>query len=309
MNLRLKPILYVASGAIIALLVVAGFSFRKIDAGESSVDVKADGRLQYKWYIPPTPTSMSFAGEKVPLDRQDVHEQLEREILNNYYSIISTLSDIRSSTRYFPMIEERLRANGVPDDFKYLCVAESSLINQTSRVGAVGFWQFMKDTAPRYGLEVNDEVDERYNVLRSTDAACAYFKEAYGKFGNWTAAAASYNCGMAGYSTQATYQRTNDYYQLLLPEETMRYMFRIMALKYYISQAANVGFIVLADEAYRPYKTKTVQVTETIPDLEQYAVDNGTNYRMLKWHNPWMRGHTLTIKGGKPYTVVLPARN
>jgi membrane-bound lytic murein transglycosylase D len=309
MKLSQKPLLFL-SGGVIAILFVAGiFAFRKSDAGESSVDVKADGRLQYKWYIPPTPTAMSFAGEKVPLDRQDVREQFDREILNNYYSTIGTLSDIRLSTRYFPMIEERLKANGIPDDFKYLCVAESSLINQTSRAGAVGFWQFMKDTAPKYGLEVNDEVDERYNVLKATDAACMYFKEAYARFGSWTAAAASYNCGMGGYNTQAVYQRTNNYYELLLPEETMRYVFRILALKYYITQGANIGFIVLPSDAYKPNKVHTVTITETIPDLEQYAIDNGINYRTLKWFNPWMRGHTLTIKDGKTYNIDLPLGN
>jgi len=298
------------SGGVVTVLLIASiFAFRKGEAGESSVDVKQDGRLQYKWSIPPSPISMSFAGEKVPLDRQDVREQLDREILNNYYSIISTLSDIRLSTRYFPEIEDRLRANGIPDDFKYLCVAESALINQTSRVGAVGFWQFMKDTAPRYGLEVNDEVDERYNVIKSTDAACMYFKEAYSKFGSWTAAAASYNCGMAGYSTQATYQRSNDYYKLLLAEETMRYVFRILALKYYITQAASVGFVVMPPDAYKPYRVRQLQVTETIPDLEQFCIDHNITYRTLKWFNPWMRGHSLTIKNGKGYTIDMPAGN
>jgi membrane-bound lytic murein transglycosylase D len=309
MKLYKKPLIILSASAIVIMLVATVFAFRKTDPGESAVEVKQDGRLQYKWSIPPTPTAISFAGEKAPLERQDVREQLEREILNNYYSIISTLSDIRLSTRYFPMIEEHLRANGIPDDFKYLCVAESSLINQTSRVGAVGFWQFMKDTAPRYGLQVDDEVDERYNVLKSTDAACQYFKEAYAKFGSWTAAAASYNCGQAGYSTQATYQRSNDYYQLLLAEETMRYIYRILALKYYLTQAANVGFIVTAPDAYRPSKVKSIKVTETIPDIEQFCIDHGTTYRMLKWYNPWLRGHSLTVRGNKTYNIDLPISN
>lgn len=309
MKLSKKSVLIFCSGAVTALLIASIFAFRKADDGETSVEVKQDGKLQYKWYIPPTPASMTFAGERVPLEKPDVHEQLEREILNNYYSIISTLSVIRSSSRYFPEIEERLRANGVPDDFKYLCVAESALMNQTSRAGAVGFWQFMKDTAPKYGLEINDEVDERYNVLRSTDAACMYFKEAYARFGSWTAAAASYNCGQAGYNTQAVYQHTNDYYQLLLAEETMRYVFRILALKYYITQAANVGFIVTSADAYKPYKLRHETITQTIPDIEEYCLNHGITYRTLKWYNPWLRGHSLTVKEGKSYTIDLPMSN
>lgn len=309
MNIRLKLGLMFAAGAITAAASVMVFSFRQPNDKESTVDVQADGRLQYKWYTPDLPKSLSFSGEKVPLDRPEIREQLEREMLNNYYNQNSMLYVLKLSTRYFPLIEQRLRANGVPDDFKYLCVAESALQNQTSRVGAVGFWQFMKDTAPRYGLTINEEVDERYNVLKATDAACGYFKEAYAKFGSWTGAAASYNCGMGGFNTQATYQRTTDYYNLLLPDETMRYMFRILALKYLITEANRIGFILQANETYKPYRTRTVEITETIPDLTQYALDNGITYRVLKLHNPWMRGHTLTVKAGKSYQVLLPVKN
>jgi len=273
----------------------------------NAAEEKGDSRPHYKWYIPETPKSMSFAGEQVPLERRDVREQLERELLINYYSHINTLHILRMSTRYFPLIEARLRANGVPDDFKYLCVAESSLINQVSRAGAVGFWQFMKDTAPRYGLEVNDEVDERYHVLKATDAACRYLKEAKEKFGSWTAAAASYNCGQGGFSSHAAFQRTNYYYDLLLPEETMRYIFRIVALKYLITSADRAGFILLRQNEYKPLRTKTVTVSATIPDLAQYALDNGTSYRMLKLSNPWLRARALTVKPGKTYEMELPA--
>ncbi len=296
------------AGVILGITVTTLFSFDKEELPEAA-EVKEGGRLLYKWYVPETPKEISFAGERTPLERPDVKEQLERELLVNYYGHTNTLFILRNAPRYFPMIEARLREHGVPDDFKYLCVAESSLMNQVSRAGAVGFWQFMKDTAPRYGLEVNDEVDERYHVLKSTDAACRYLKEAKEKFGTWTAAAASYNCGQAGYNKHATFQQSQYYYDLLLPEETMRYIFRILALKHFISAGEKAGFIMPAADSYKPYKTRTVTVTSSIPDLAQYAIDNGTNYRMLKLYNPWLRARTLTVKPGKSYEIALPVRS
>jgi membrane-bound lytic murein transglycosylase D len=306
MKKTIKPILYFAAGALLAGGIITGLAFRESDKNEATVEVKEDGRLQYKWYVPEIPKTMTFAGEKVPLERWDIREQLDREVMYNYYAQYSTLYILRLSSRYFPLIEQRLRANGVPDDFKYLCVAESALRNQTSSAGAVGFWQFMRDTGPRYGLEISDEVDERYHMAKATDAACRYLKEAYGKFGSWTAAAASYNCGMGGYNKFSSFQQTGDYYNLLLPEETMRYVFRIIAFKHLLSQANSVGFIVQGMDAYKPYKTKMVTVDSTIPDLAQYAIDNGTTYRMLKMLNPWLRDKKLTVKPGKTYEVELP---
>jgi hypothetical protein len=205
-----------------------------------------------------------------------------------------------------PMIEERLRINGVPDDFKYLCVAESALQNQTSKAGAVGFWQFMKGTAPSFGLYIDNEVDERYNPEKSTDAACAYLKQAYNKFGNWTAAAASYNCGMGGYNGNLSSQGVTSFYDVLLPEETMRYIFRIAALKYILSDPAKLGFFLNDDDVYHPWNVKKVTITYGIGDLIQYAKNKGTNYKMLKYLNPWMREKFLNNPKGRTYTVLLP---
>jgi hypothetical protein len=195
----------------------------------------------------------------------------------------------------------------VPDDLKYVCVAESALQqNAWSGVGAASFWQFMKDTGPRYGLEVNDEVDERFNVVKATDAACMYFKEAKEKFGTWTAAAASYNCGMAGFAKQADFQQASNYYDLIFPEETNRYVFRILAFKYILTNPRKFGLIVEDGEQYRPLKSKTVTVDKTIDNLTQFAVANGTSYKMLKIYNPWLRAHKLTVKPGKSYEIALP---
>lgn len=165
----------------------------------------------------------------------DVRERFDRELLVNTFMQGSTCYIIKLMNRWLPMIEERLKQNEVPDDFKYLCIAESALQNQTSKVGAVGFWQFMPGTAPLYGLTIDNEIDERYNPEKATDAACKYLKDAYNKFGNWTAAAASYNCGMGGMSGALNTQGENSFYNVLLPEETMRYIFRIAALKYILS--------------------------------------------------------------------------
>jgi len=304
-NRSLRNIFLVLSGICIGAACVTLLSFDREDRKDAA-EVKADGRLQYKWYVPQTPSSMSFAGERVPLERRDVREQLERELLGNYYGHTNTLYILRQSTRYFPMIEARLRAQGVPEDFKYLCVAESSLINQVSRAGAAGFWQFMPETAPRYGLEINMEVDERYHVLKATDAACKYLKEAKEKFGSWTAAAASYNCGQAGFAGHSAFQRSSDYYDLFLPEETMRYVFRILALKYLVSGGEKMGFVIQEQDQYKPLKTRKVLVDKSVPDLAQYAIDNGTNYRMLKLYNPWLRARALTVKPGRSYEIELP---
>jgi membrane-bound lytic murein transglycosylase D len=255
---------------------------------------------------PPLPSQISFAGEQVPIQRWEIREQLDREVLYNYYSEGNILYMLKLSNRYFPMIQEQLKANGIPDDFKYLCIAESNLSNAISRVGATGFWQFMKGTAPAYGMEINSGIDERYNVMKSTNAACEYLKQAYAKFGSWTAAAASYNCGMGGYNSAATYQGSRNYYDLLLPEETQRYIFRILAFKYLLENADSLGFKLSKEERYQPVSTRTITVTSSISNLATFARENGTNYKMLRWLNPWIRSKSLHVGKGKQYEILLP---
>lgn len=292
-------------GILLGISFAAGFAFKKDDK-DSPVEVMEDGRLQYKWYPTPLPKSMSFAGEKVPLDRWEVKDRLDRELLMNYYMHGSTLYILKLTTRVFPAIEKRLKANGLSDDFKYLCAAESSLQNPTSPAGAVGYWQFMRETGSRYGLEITDEVDERYHLEKATDAACRYLKDAYDKFGNWTAAAASYNCGMGGFSNQSSFQMSGNYYDLLLPEETNRYIFRILALKHLLGNAQKFGYIIPPGEGYEAVPTRDMTITESIPNLAQFAIDQGTNYKMLKILNPWLRDRKLTVRSGKSYTIQLP---
>ncbi|HRO42405.1 MAG TPA: lytic transglycosylase domain-containing protein [Flavipsychrobacter sp.] len=306
MQFQFKTSLYFLAGMLMGAAAIATYSFRGVNDAEEVVEVKQDGRLQYKWYAPEIPRTLHFAGEKVPLERQEVREQLDRELLYNYYNQYSTIYILKQAERYLPLIEPLLKANGIPEDFKYLCIAESALQNQTSRVGAVGFWQFMPATAPQFGLEVSDEVDERYHVAKSTMAAIKYFKQAYEKFGSWTATAASYNMGQGGYNGQSTFQQRTNYYDLLLPEETMRYVFRILAFKLLVGEAQKFGYIVTKNDAYKPHRTKTLTVSNSIPNLAQFALDNGTTYRTLKQLNPWLRERKLTIKPGKSYEIEMP---
>lgn len=285
------------------LCLLAGFNWKKQEsatAGGTPVPLRT---VQ----PPPLPDSMNFAGERVPLQRRDVREQLDREVLYNYYTPSQILYILKQIPRYFPLIEERLRANGVPDDMKYLCIAESALQQAISKAGAVGFWQFMAGTAPAYGLEVNAYVDERYHIEKSTDAACSYLKRAYAQFGSWTAAAASYNCGTAGYQSQAGFQRKMNYYDLNLPEETNRYIFRILTFKYFVTRAADLGFLVPQAETYPALAVKQVPVDHGIANLADYALQQGITYRTLRQYNPWLRGRSLPAKKGKTYILHLPA--
>ena len=305
---RRRSLVYFFTGLVVGSAVVTGIALKKIDPSATAVEMSAEGRPQYKWFAPALPTAIDFCGEGVPLDRWDVKEKLDREVLVNSYLHGSQLYILKLSGRYFPIIEERLKANGVPDDLKYVCVAESSLQqNALSGVGAASFWQFMKDTGPRYGLEVNDEVDERFNAAKATDAACKYFKESYAKFGSWTAAAASYNCGQAGFAGQAEFQQATNYYDLIFPDETNRYVYRILALKYLLSHAKAFGIVLEQGEEYKPLKTRSITVEKTIDNLTEFAKENGTTYKMLKIYNPWLRAHKLTVKPGKKYDIALPA--
>lgn len=297
---------FFVGGLILGAGMVSLIAFNKIDKSEETVEVKQDGRLQYKWYAPQLPNKVSFAGETVPLDRWEVRERYDRELLMNYYMHGSLMYILKLSYRQFPIIEKELKAYGIPDDFKYLCVAESNLQNLTSRAGAQGYWQFMNETAPAYGLEVSNEVDERYNLKLATQAACKYFIQAHKKFGTWTAAAASYNCGMGGYNGHATYQGSNNYYDIALPEETNRYIFRILAFKNLISTAPSWGYILNPEDVYQPLKVKTITVDTAIPNLAAFAEANGSNYKILKVMNPWLRARNLPAKKGKTYEIELP---
>lgn len=307
MKLNLKPtFIYFFAGLLSGVFIVFQLSFKNNDTKQIQQAGEA-GSLPYKWYPPKLPDQMTFAGEAVPMDRWEVREEFDRQLLYNYYWQNNIMYILKLANRYFPLIEERLKANGVPEDFKYLCVAESNLQNAISKAGAVGFWQFMSYTGPGYNLEINKEVDHRYDVLRSTDAACSYLKQAYSKFGSWTAAAASYNCGQGGYNVHSTFQRTKNYYDLLLPEETNRYIFRILTFKYLIENATQMGYLLEPSDLYQPLMTRTITVSSSVTNLADFAIKNGTTYKRLKLLNPWLRSRSLVVKAGKSYLIRLPA--
>ncbi|WP_132053547.1 lytic transglycosylase domain-containing protein [Pseudocnuella soli] len=304
MKPTLSHILNFGAGALLTLFLVVQFGFRE----DRRTEEKTKAQNEAKWAPPALPKQMSFAGEAVPMERWDVQERFDRELLFNFYSPANVLYLKKLSNRYFPIISERLKANGIPDDFKYLCVAESNLLSgATSRAGAKGFWQFMDATAPGYGLTSNTQVDERSDIIKSTDAASKYLKNAYAKFGNWTAAAASYNCGMGGYNGQATFQQTMNYYDLLLPEETNRYIFRILTFKHLLENAETLGFNVAEEDLYKEIPYREVTVNASIANLAQFAIDNGTTFKILRSMNPWLKGRSLTVSGGKTYVLRLPA--
>ena len=302
MKQKLPNLYLIFSSSLFCATVFSSFTIRNIDI--KNAQKICDTIITSK--LPELPGQMSFAGEAVPLERWEIREQLEREFILIYYETGTMLYIMKLINRWFPLIEERLKVNGIPSDFKYLCVAESNLQNLISRSFAAGFWQFMSYTAPSYNLEINKDIDERYNVLKSTEAACKYLKQAFEKFGSWTAAAASYNCGQGAYNTQATFQQTKNYYDLYIREETNRYIFRILSFKHLIENKEKYGYLISNDEVHQPLKTKTILVSTSIHNLAQFAIDNGTSYKMLRILNPWIRNRTLIIKPGKTYTIQLP---
>lgn len=252
------------------------------------------------------PTQMTFSGEEVPTYIADVNERLDREMVTNMNYHTNTTLVIKRANKVFPVIEPILAKNGIPDDFKYLAVIESSLVNAVSPAGARGVWQFMPTTAKEKGMEVNDFIDERYNLEKSTEAACTYLKEAYAKFGNWTLAAAAYNGGMAGVSRQLESQKVASYYDVLLTEETARYVYRILALKEIMKNPQKYGFEIPEHTLYNEIPVKIVEVDSTINDLVDFAISQGINYKILKIHNPWLRDKKLPNKSGKKYQIEIP---
>lgn len=251
--------------------------------------------------------SFDFAGEKVPTEIFDVKERLDRELLKNAYYHSSTVLNLKRAKRYFPMIEKILAENNVPDDFKYLAVAESDLSNAVSPAGAKGIWQFMKGTAREYGLRVTSEVDERYHFEKATRAACKYLLKAKSRFGNWTMAAASYNVGGTKLRKETNAQREENYYNLNLNSETARYVFRIIALKEILNNPRDYGFYVDDFDKYPPLNNyKEIEVKSSIPNLGDFAKKHNISYRMLKVYNPWLTSTSLSNKEKKTYYIRIP---
>ena len=275
-----------AAGVVIAASLTAiGLLFASSALPGDSLQAKRP----HETSMPYLPESMDFCGEVVPLDRQDVRESFEREIIANTFLHSSTILNIKRSGRYFPQIEEILSEQGLPDDLKYLCVAESNLIPTIgSPAGARGLWQFMEGTAKDYGLVVNDEIDERMNVQKSTRAACKMLRDNYLKLGSWSLTAASYNGGLARVRRRMDEQYQHNYYDILWTEETARYVFRILAYKAIMQSPAKYGFDINDCDKYAPIETRTVNLPTPQADLARWAIDNGSTYKELRSLNPWI---------------------
>jgi membrane-bound lytic murein transglycosylase D len=253
------------------------------------------------------PKELTFAGEAVPLNLPDVRERLDKEIQINSYFHSNTIFLIKRASRWLPQIEKILEENNIPNDFKYLPLIESNLMNVVSPAEAVGFWQILKTSGKEFGLEITNEVDERYDPLKATVAACKYLNQAYKKFGSWTLVAASYNRGMGGVDRAIENQGEKSYYDLFLNDETSRYVFRLLAIKEIIKHPFRYGFKINPSHVYPEEPVKYIDVDETIKDLVKFAKDNGTNYKLIKRHNPWLREQKLTVKKGKRYKIAIPA--
>jgi len=258
--------------------------------------------------FPTIPKSMLFFGRTINLEDEDIRERLDREIITNVYFQSSTTFALKRASRYFPEIERILSEEHIPEDFKYLAVIESNLSEVSSPVGANGFWQFMPFTAKEYGLEMNDEVDERMNLTKSTHAACAFIKNAHKIFGDWVNACASYNRGIGGVQSDMKWQKTDHYFDTDMNNETGRYVFRIMAMKLIMENPKRYGFDISKSQLYKPFKIKKIKIDKEISNLADWAQTKGINLKILRKLNPWLISNKLTTHPIE-YILKLPSRN
>lgn len=308
MNKKISNILKVCGVAAVSA-AVAVWTFCPPPASASSeTDIPDVGFSAV--YNPPVPSSMTFCGQKVDMDITDYYERLDRELTSLTYTHGNTLLMLKRANRYFPVMAPILRKNGMPDDLLYLACVESTLNPRAvSGAKAAGMWQFMPSTAKEYGLEVSDEIDERFNIEKATAAACRYFKKALSQYGgDWMSVMASYNAGMARISSQLDRQGADNALGLYLVDETMRYPFRIMATKAIMEHPGAYGFLITADQLYQPRVVKRVDVSGPVDDWAEWARQQGISYLELRDENPWIRSSKLTNKNGKIYTVRVPLR-
>ncbi|MFK2820000.1 lytic transglycosylase domain-containing protein [Flavobacteriaceae sp. LMIT009] len=292
--------------AFVGLLSLSGLLIFAVQDAPSDENLEKKIINDYNVYALNVPDNLEFAGETVPLDNPDILERMDRELLVNTYWQSNALLMFKRANKHFPIIEPILKKHGIPNDFKYLAVIESGLLNVTSPAGARGFWQIMRTTGRENGLEINSNVDERYNVAMATEVACKYLLRAKEKFGTWTLAAASYNAGVAGINRRLKEQNVDSYYDLLLGEETGRYMFRIVALKEILNHPDKYGFNFRYKDLYQAVPTYKVSVDTAVTDFVKFSEKFGINYKILKLHNPWLREKHLNNKSRKQYFIEIP---
>ncbi len=300
-----RDIIYIIS-AIVAISMITIMSLSNNDT--EKVDQQRPQVLSMTASVD-IPDEMTFAGEKIVFDRYDFRERMDRELNSFTYFHSTTLLLFKRANRIFPIIEPILKQQGVPDDIKYIAVIESSLDPRAvSPARAAGLWQFMANTAPGYGLEVSSEVDERYHIEKSTVAAVRYLKEAYRKYGSWSAAALSYNGGQGRITGELGKQQTNNALDLWLVEETTRYYYRMLAIKTVFENPSQFGFVLHGDQLHKPMEFKEVKVSSSIPSLVAFAKQHGITYAQLKDFNSWLRDTKLTNRSGKTYTILIPTK-
>lgn len=301
-------IVYFSIGVIATLLLTGLFGFFH-KSGPDTLDnahyLKQIGE-KYRIFSLPLPSALDFCGEPVPLQDWEVRERLDREILVNTYWQSNMLLNLKRASKWFPVIEPILKSNGIPEDFKYLAVIESGLTNAVSPSGATGFWQFIEPTGKLYGLEINEWVDERYHLEKSTEAACHYLRDAYDQVGSWSMAAAAYNMGTAGLVKQVVRQNNTSYWDLLLNEETGRYLARIVAMKEIMNRPDQYGFVVRPADLYHQLSFEEVPVDSSVADLAEFASRYELTYKTLKLYNPWLRQSSLENKSRKVYKIRVP---
>lgn len=295
-------------------LIIASCAFLCATAGGCSVEAMSETPARESGFSqivnPSVPENMVFCGKTVSLDRMDMFERFDRELTSLAYGHGNTLLILKRANKYFPVMAPILKKNGVPDDLLYLACVESTLNQRAySPAKAAGMWQFLASTAKEYGLEVNDEIDERYNLEKATAAACRYLKNAYNKYGSWESAMASYNGGQARISRELASQGADTSFDLYLTDETSRYVFRIMAMKAIMENPTTFGFRLSADNLYFPVECETVEVSGPVADWPRWAKDHGITYAQLREENPWIRAKSLTNKSGKTYKVKVPEKN
>ena len=261
-----------------------------------------------KQNLPPIPSSIVLFGEKISLEDEDIRERLDREIMANAYFHSQTILNMKRAARYFPVIESILKQQNIPTDFKYLPIIESNLSNVTSPAGAKGYWQFMPETGKQYSLIIDDEVDERYNLEKSTLAACSFLKTAKDSVGSWILATAAYNRGIGGIKSDLKWQGVTNYFDMDMNSETARYVLRLIAIKLIMEKPESYGFDTKKIEFYKPFNTESVLVSYPIMDLAQWAIQKGINYKILVKLNPWILKNQLTNNLNR-FTILLPAKN
>ena len=287
---------------IFLILLFSGFNFyMRSQVSETTINNK-----KLKVFALKSPNNLDFCGEKVPINFSDIKERLDRELLVNTYWQSNMMLLIKRANKWFPKIEAILNEEGVPDDFKYLAVIESGLENARSSRGAKGFWQLMPSTAKQFGLEVNSNVDERYHIEKSTRVACKYLKKAKSKFGSWTLAAASFNRGIYGIEKELIRQKVKNYYDLLLNNETSRYVFRILAVKDILSNPTSYGYVFEKSDLYNSTPVKIIDWDLPIENIASFAKEQGINYKLLKIFNPWLIQNHLNNKSRKKYEIQIP---